>query len=135
MPTILIVEDEPNQRLLYRMALEDEGYKIVEAAEGREALIQVLSESPDLVVLDLQMPGMDGIDTLWRILGLDAEIPVIIHSCQDRYRENYMTWVADAFVSKSSDLAPLKEVIADMLRKKIPTNSRIRQGGNPRAGK
>jgi CheY-like chemotaxis protein len=68
MSRILLVEDDPNQRLLYQMVLEDDGYEVVIASEGQEALQIVQSGSPDLVILDLALPGMDGIQVLQRIV-------------------------------------------------------------------
>lgn len=119
MATILVVEDDPHQRLLYRLELGDDGYWVIEANTGREALVQVKEHSPDLVILDLQLPGMDGIDVLWRLLGYDAELPVIIHSGLDHLRDNYMTWIASAFVVKSSNMDPLKQAIARVLNRQM----------------
>jgi DNA-binding response OmpR family regulator len=68
---ILIVDDERNIRLMLRTALEPEGYVVEEAADGREALEMIERSSPDLVVLDLNMPVMDGMAVLER---LDAKV-------------------------------------------------------------
>lgn len=119
MATILVVEDDPHQRLLYRLELGDDGYRVIAANNGREALAQVKEHSPDLVILDLQLPGMDGIDVLWRLLGYDAELPVIIHSAHGYIQDNYMTWIASAFVVKSSNLDPLKQAICKVLSEQM----------------
>jgi CheY-like chemotaxis protein len=96
MPTILLVEDEANQRLLYQMELEDEGYHVVAAGNGREALQEAQRTRPDLVVLDLRMPGMDGLEALQRMMALNQSLPVIIHSAYETYKDNFITWAADA---------------------------------------
>ena len=128
MPTILLVEDEANQRLLYRMELEDEGYQVVTAGNGREALQEAQRTRPDLVVLDLRMPGMDGLEALHRMLALNQSLPVIIHSAYETYKDNFMTWAADAYVVKSTNVDVLKAEIRQVL-------SRLsNEGGRPISG-
>jgi len=114
MTTILVVEDELNQRLLYQMELEDDGYRVVLASDGLEALQQVEEEHPDLVVLDLGMPGMDGIEVLGRLLDQNAKLPVIIYSVYESFQNN-STWAADAYVVKSSNLEVLMHEIERVL--------------------
>jgi DNA-binding response OmpR family regulator len=115
MSKILLVEDEKNQRTLYEQELLDEGYEVVTAADGREALSKIRETRPDLVVLDISMPGMDGIETLGKMLGEDNTIPVIFHTAYSSYKENFMTWSAEAYVVKSSDLTELKTKIKEAL--------------------
>ena len=118
MSKILLVEDEKNQRALYETELADEGYEVVTAADGREALSRIRESRPDLVVMDISMPGMDGIETLGKMLGEDNTIPVIFHTAYSSYKENFMTWSADAYVVKSSDLTELKSKIKESLASK-----------------
>jgi CheY-like chemotaxis protein len=113
--TILVVEDEANLRLLYGRELERDGYNIRCAGDGREAVEAVKQERPDLVVLDMRMPNMDGIEALGRILGVDNKIPIIIHTAYPYYKDNFMSWAADAYVVKSSDLSELKREMARLL--------------------
>ena len=115
MTTILLVEDEANQRLLYQMELEDEGYHVVLASDGREALQMARDVHPDLLVLDLGMPGMDTIEILERMRAVSPQLPVIIHSAYEGSRSNFLTWVVDAYVTKSSDPDVLKEAINQAL--------------------
>lgn len=70
---ILIVDDEPNIRLMLRTALETSGYEISEASDGREALRVIERESPDLMLLDLSMPVLDGMGTLKELRELNVE--------------------------------------------------------------
>jgi CheY-like chemotaxis protein len=113
--TILIVEDEDNQRKLYVQEFEDAGYTVVEAANGREALEKVEEARPDLVILDICMPGMDGIEALGKMLSTDARIPVVLNTAYGTYKENFMSWAADAYVVKSADLTELKRTVAGLL--------------------
>src|SRR5580698_5949335 len=62
--SILVVDDESNIRLMLRTSLESEGYAVTEAADGREALDEIHRSTPDLVVLDLNMPRLDGMAVL-----------------------------------------------------------------------
>ena len=62
--SVLIVDDEPSIRLMFRTALQSAGYDAVEAGDGPSALAQLHESSPDVVLLDLKMPGMDGMETL-----------------------------------------------------------------------
>ena len=115
MTTVLLVEDEKNQRLLYEQELTEDGYDVVLAADGREALERVGEARPDIVVLDIAMPNMDGIETLGKLLSRDNTIPVILHTAYSSYKGNFMTWSADAYVVKSSDLSDLKAKIREAL--------------------
>ena len=115
MSTIMVVEDEPNQRLLYQMELEDEGYQVITASEGSEALQLVKKEHPDLVVLDLRIPGMDGVAVLEQMMGLNSNLPVIIYSAYDIFRGNSMTWAAEVYLVKSSNVDVLKGEIRRVL--------------------
>jgi len=114
---ILLVEDEENLRLLYEEELKAEGYALVSAGNGKEALRLLEEVKPDLIILDVVMPVMDGMETLGQIMGRKRNIPIIIHTSYPGYREDFMSWAADAYVSKSSDLRELKQTIRDLLKK------------------
>jgi CheY-like chemotaxis protein len=113
--TILVVEDDNNQRALYEEELRDEGYNVLSAPDGREALRIVSETKPDLVVLDINMPVMDGLDTLNQMLEEVREMPVIINTAYASYKDSFTSWAADAYVVKSSDLTPLKDTIKRLL--------------------
>jgi two-component system response regulator (stage 0 sporulation protein F) len=119
MARIMVVEDEDNQRLLYRRELEDDGHEVIEASGGKQA-VSLIEKGlhPDLVVLDISMPDMDGIEALGKILSRDNTIPVILNTAYATYKDNFMTWSADAYVVKSSDLSELKQKINDILTKR-----------------
>ena len=115
MAKILVIDDEKNARILYERDLVEEGYEVATAANGREALKQFLSDRPDLVVLDIQMPGMDGLEVLAQLLALDRKLPVLLNSAYPSYRDNFLCWAADDFIVKSSDLTELKDAIRHRL--------------------
>jgi len=118
MPTVLIVEDDEHQQLLFREELKEEGYEVVVAGSGQEALDMAKRVEPDIVVLDIAMPGMDGIETLGRMLSRNNQLPIILHTAYATYKDNFMTWSADAYVVKSSDLTELKAEIERVLAKR-----------------
>ncbi len=118
MTKLLLVEDDKNQLKLYQQELSDEGYEIETAVDGQEALKAIEGDRPDLVVMDISMPGMDGIEALGKILGVDNSIPVILNTAYANYRDNFLSWAADAYVIKSSDLEELKKTIVEVLEKR-----------------
>jgi CheY-like chemotaxis protein len=118
MPTILIVDDDPHQQLLFGEELKDAGYDVLVAGSGQQAIEIIGRTPPDLVVLDIAMPGMDGIEALGRLLAENNRLPVILHSAYATYKDNFMTWSADAYVVKSSDLSELKAEIERVLARR-----------------
>lgn len=115
MATILLVEDEKNQRLLYEQELKLEGYEIITAADGKEALEKAQEQSLDIIVMDINMPRMDGMEAMGKILSKNRKIPIIINTAYSSYKDNFMSWAADAYVVKSSDLDELKNKIKEIL--------------------
>ena len=77
----------------------------------------VLIENFNLIVLDIKMPGMDGIEALGRIIGTQRSLPVVIHSAFSHYKDNYLTWSAEAYVVKSGDLTELKTKVSELINK------------------
>ena len=117
MKTILVVDDDEAIRTLLQEELEDEGYKVLIATNARDALKMVAAEPLDLVVLDIRMPGMDGLEALPRILGIKEGLPVIMNTAYSQYQDSFMSWAADAYVVKSSDLTELKEKVKELVNK------------------
>ena len=120
MSTILVVDDDKNLRKLYRAELEAEGYRVILAENGRQALKVAASESPDLIVMDLRMPEMDGLEAMARLLQDRCSLPIILNSAYSYFQENFLAWAAEDYVIKSADLHPLKEKIRAALRAQLP---------------
>jgi len=116
MAKLLVVDDDKNLRMLYEQELGDDGHEVALASSGREALEYLKSQRPDLIILDISMPGMDGIEALGKILAKDKAMPVILNTAYSTYKDNFMTWSADAYVVKSGDLTELRGRIKDVLK-------------------
>jgi len=113
------VDDEQEQLSLYEQALREEGYLVLCARNGKEALRCLEASSFDLVILDVVMPVMDGIEALGKIVSRYRKMPIILHSGYPHYHTDFMTWLADAFVVKSSDVSILKESVKALLERKL----------------
>ncbi len=117
MSTILLVEDDKNQCLLYEQELRLEDYEVITAIDGKEALEKVQEQPPDLIIMDINMPKMDGIEAMGKIVSKHKGIPIIIYSAYSSYKDNFMSWLANAYIIKSSDLTELKNKIKELLTK------------------
>ena len=82
---ILVVDDEQNIRLLLKEELMDEGYDVILAENGAKAIEMIKEEKPDLVTLDIKMPGEDGLSILRKIREIEYDLPVIICSAYSVY--------------------------------------------------
>jgi DNA-binding NtrC family response regulator len=118
MTRLLVVDDEKNIRRLYESELKREGYE-VETAESAEDALELIEKSPpDLVVLDIRLEGMDGIDCLRTIMEKRRDLPVILNSAYSTYKQDFASWMADAYVVKSADLTELKQKVREVLAKR-----------------
>ena len=116
MKKIMVVDDEENIRFLYKEELEDEGFVVELAKNGEEALEKLPEVKPDLITLDIKMPGMNGIEVLKRIREKDRELPIILCSAYGEYKQDLTTWASDAYVVKCADLTELKTTIRRLLK-------------------
>jgi len=113
---LLIVDDDTNIQRLYKEELEEEGYNVVIAGTGKEALEMFESENPDIVTLDILMPDIDGISLLRKMKEQRPNIPIIMSTAYD-YRDDFAVWASEAYIVKSSDLAELKNTIRKLMDK------------------
>ncbi len=118
MKKILVVDDEVNIRELYRDELAEEGYKVELAENGVQALAKFESFKPDLVTLDVMMPGMDGIEVLKRIREKNTSVPVLLLTAFGEFKQDFSTWASDAYIVKSADVSELKQTVRELLGSK-----------------
>jgi len=124
--TILVVDDEPRIRDLVRMNLEMERYCVLEASDGREALDQLREHLPDLVVLDVMLPDMDGFETLKAIREVST-VPVIMLTVRQNEQDKIrgLDLGADDYLAKPFSPRELLSRIRALLRRSLmPTPAR-----------
>lgn len=117
MSTVLVVDDEKNLREFYRIELTREGYEVITASTGKEAMGVLENRLPDAVIMDIRMPDMDGIEALGKMVARYKNIPIILNTAYSSYRNDFRAWAAEAYVVKSSDLTTLKQTLRDVLKK------------------
>ncbi|HYG78530.1 MAG TPA: response regulator [Planctomycetota bacterium] len=115
MARILLIEDQPNQRQLYQEELIDEGYEVIAAASGAAGLELYQQYPPDLVIVDILLPGLNGIEVIEKLLTLNPQVPIIVHSAYSSPSHDFITWFARAYVVKSGDLQELKTEVRKAL--------------------
>src|SRR5713226_8113417 len=118
MNRILVVDDEPNVRLVYREVLGDGGYKVLEAESAKETFDILKREPIDLVVLDIKLRSESGLDVLQKITNEFPNLPVILCSAYVSFQNDYTSWLADSYIVKSSDPEELLKEVNKVLNKK-----------------
>ena len=115
MSKVLIVDDEPHLRLLYETELRRAGFETMTACNAAQGLEFVETMKPDLVIIETRQFGLDGIVALQRILERDNTVPVVLNTAYSSYKDNYLTWAADAYVTKSSDVTELLDTVKGLV--------------------
>jgi len=122
--TVLVVEDEPDIQRFLRTTLAAEGYKVVESATGRRAVIDAGSHKPDLAIVDLGLPDLDGVEVIRRIRAWSA-LPVIVLSArvQERAKIEALDAGANDYVTKPFGVGELLARVRAALRATVRTTS------------
>jgi len=107
MKSVLVVEDEENLLNLYITEFQEAGYDVRTACSGRQALESIREKIPDLVVLDILLGDIRGLELLDEIKSINRDMPVIINSAYTVYKSDFASWMADEYVVKSSDVSEL----------------------------
>jgi two-component system, OmpR family, alkaline phosphatase synthesis response regulator PhoP len=128
---VLVVDDEADVLLLCRVNLEFEGYEVIEASDGEEAMRKVASERPDVVLLDVMMPRMDG----WQVLAAlkadpqTAEIPVVMLTAKVQDQDQIRGWSGGAadYITKPFSPLSLSQVLENVLKNDSEEEERRRR--------
>lgn len=119
LPKILLVEDFDDTRLMMRMWLEKRGYRVIEAETGEEAVTLAQQETPDLIIMDMMMPGMNGLDATQQIRQYQAlrRTPIVAVSAYgvDEYRRLALEAGCNEYVSTPFEPTALAELITRLL--------------------
>lgn len=123
-PNILVVDDEPQIRRVLRSSLSTRGYVITEAKTGEEALESLRKERPDLILLDVNMPGIGGIETC-REIRRSSDVPIMMLTVRDAERDKVaaLDAGADDYVVKPFGIEELLARIRAALRRYAPTGA------------
>jgi len=117
--TILVVDDFDDTRLLLRTWLERRGFRVVEAANGIQAINQAEAESPDLIIMDMQMPQLDGLSATRRIRKSLESVPIVAVSAYgaDQFRELALAAGCNEYVSTPFEPATLEGIISSLVQR------------------
>jgi len=118
-PTILVVDDFDDTRLLLRTWLERRGFRVIEAEDGVEAVKRATSESPDLIIMDMEMPHLDGLSATRRIRQVNnvGRVPIVAVSAYgaDQFRELALEAGCDEYVSTPFEPIALEKIIRSLM--------------------
>lgn len=119
-PTILIVDDFADTRLLLRTWLQKKGYRVVEAENGNQAVAKTQSSQPDLIIMDVEMPELDGLSATRKIRALEdaEEIPIVVVSAYgaDQFREEALAAGCNEYVSTPFEPDELEKLIRSLIK-------------------
>lgn len=132
---ILLVEDDPHLVLTLRDFLAFEGYDVATAADGEQGLAQARTCPPDLIILDISMPGMGGLGFLNQIKGADGRprYPVLVFTARSAMKDFFDTLPIDGFVEKPCERAELLTRIRAILDRSPQSSDRARASDAPRS--
>jgi CheY-like chemotaxis protein len=119
-PTILVVDDFDDTRLLLRTWLRKKGYRVVEAENGNEAIAKAREIEPDLIIMDVEMPELDGLSATRKIRALkdSATLPIIAVSAYgaDQFREQALSAGCNEYVSTPFEPDDLEKLIRSLIQ-------------------
>ncbi len=116
---ILFTDDDLSLLQLYQEEFSEEGYEVILARDGEQALVKFKEEFPHVVIMDIRMPGMDVMEVVRMMLKENPDVSIILNTAYSHYKCNSFAEGAVVYVPKSSDLTKLKQKVREMLDKKL----------------
>ncbi|MBI3601718.1 MAG: response regulator transcription factor [Candidatus Omnitrophica bacterium] len=117
MKKILVVDDDPNICELLKLRLESNGYEVIKASNGVEAFVKASDEKPDLIILDVAMPTMDGLEFVRSTRRFDMkDIPILILTARTNSKEIFDTFGVANFLTKPFDSKELLGKVAECIK-------------------
>lgn len=114
-PSILVVDDEEHILKLYEKEFSAEGYQVKTAKLAEEGIKIAREGEVNLVVLDIKMEGKNGLEILSDLKKINKDLPIILNSAYSTYKSDFQSWLADAYLVKSSNLEELKRTIRELV--------------------
>jgi len=108
---VVVLERDEELRTDYRNALEDEGYEVRTVTDAGGVVSAISEGWPEVAVVNLALPGIDGIELLWEIAKLDRPVPLVISALPLTGSEDVLAWVAEGFVSDSVSTTDVRHII------------------------
>ncbi|NIA11752.1 MAG: response regulator [Nitrospiraceae bacterium] len=112
---ILAIDDEEDLRIILKEELTDEGYEVFTLGDPAKAMDKIEETNPDLILLDIKMPGMSGMDLLNLIRGKYYDLPVILLTAYSSFKKDIAAAACDQYVVKSGDFTELKKRVRKTL--------------------
>ncbi len=117
MAHLLVIDDEGDIRHLFAAELEEEGHTVATAGDSATAMALLDQQRFDLVILDIQLDQESGLELLQKIARQKDDLPVILCTAFSSYRDDFSSWLAEAYVVKSSNLDELKQEVRRVLER------------------
>ena len=112
---ILVVDGEKQLCKRYSSMLSAKGYSVTCANNGASALHKFKKSPPDLIIMDLVLPDCTGFDYLQKFIDVKRDVKVVINTDRSGFRADFHSWVADAFLTKSTDMTELTDTVETIL--------------------
>lgn len=112
---ILVIDDEAHVRRLYEDLLTREGFEVISTACPEKALDIVRNQKLDIIVLDIELDGDNGLKLIEKYKAECPDLPIILNSAYSIYMSDFKTWMAEAYIVKSSDIQPLVDKIRKLI--------------------
>ncbi|HEX9916403.1 MAG TPA: response regulator [candidate division Zixibacteria bacterium] len=120
MKTVLLVDDEEHILKLYQKVFSDDGFQVKLAQSGEQAIQMAKEGDIDLVILDIKMEGISGLETLAELRKSKRNMPIILNSAYSTYKSDFQSWLADAYLVKSANVDELRLKVRELLEVKVP---------------
>ena len=111
---VLVIDDEIHVRKLYEDLMTREGFQVQSAADVESALKAINKEQFDIIILDIELEKESGMNALKDFKSLNPNLPIILNSAYSIYMSDFHSWMADAYIIKSSDIRPLIDKIREL---------------------
>jgi len=127
MVKVLIIDDEAHVRKLYKSLLEREGFD-VETTESIDYSMELIkNKGADIVVLDIELKDESGLNLLKQYKVLNPDLPIILNSAYSIYMSDFKTWLAEAYILKSSNIQPLIDKIRELTSDRVTDEQKAKQ--------